>query len=196
MKNKLFTAGTQRHRDFSKNAARRAVSKFLLFFLCLCVFAVSFSINVFAQETPPAPCQPRPVQIPAVQERKLPNGLTVAVVERRGVPLVTVQLLVRSGAQSEGMTKAGLANMTAELLTKGTSRRTATQIAEEMEFLGGSINAGAGWNSSSVTVTAMSDKLDPAMEIMADVVLNPTFKQEEIELLKSQMLDNLTYNLK
>jgi zinc protease len=86
--------------------------------------------------------------------------------------------------------------MTASLLTKGTTTRTASQIAEEMEFLGGSINAGAGWNNSVVTVGTMSDKLDAAMAIMADVALNPSFKQEEIDLLKSQTLDGLTFNLK
>jgi zinc protease len=196
MKNKLFTTETQRHRDFLKTAASRVFNKFLLLSLCLCVSVVSFSVNIFGQETQPVPGAPRPVQIPAVQEKKLSNGLTVAVIERRNVPLVTVQLLVRSGAASEGMEKAGLANLTAALLTKGTQSRTATQIAEEMEFLGGSINTSAGWNSSSVIVTAMSDKIDPAMAIMADVVLNPTFKQEELDLLKSQTLDNLTYNLK
>ncbi|HLM01551.1 MAG TPA: pitrilysin family protein, partial [Pyrinomonadaceae bacterium] len=160
------------------------------------VLHFAFGVGAPAQETPPAPGAPRSVQIPAVQERKLPNGMTVAVVERRNVPLVTVQLVVRSGASGEGMEKAGLANLTAALLTKGTKTRTATQIAEEMEFLGGSINTSAGWNSSSVVVTAMSNRIDPAMAIMADAVLNPTFKQEELDLLKSQTLDNLTYNLK
>ncbi|HEX9961905.1 MAG TPA: pitrilysin family protein [Pyrinomonadaceae bacterium] len=156
----------------------------------------AFCICATAQEAPPAPSAPRPVQIPAVKEKKLPNGLTVAVVERKTVPLVTVQLLVKSGAQTEESAKAGLANMTAALLTKGTKTRTATQIAEEMEFLGGSIAAGAGWTSSAVTIGAMSSKIDAAMAIMADVVLNPAFKQEEIDLLKSQTLDGLTYNLK
>jgi zinc protease len=156
----------------------------------------AFAVVPAQTETPPAPGAPRSVQIPAVKEMKLANGLTVAVVERRSVPLVTVQLLVKSGAEIEAMEKAGLANMTASLLTKGTKTRTATQIAEEMEFLGGSINAGAGWNNSVVTIGTMSGKLDAAMAIMADVVLNPSFKQEEIDLLKSQTLDGLTYNLK
>ncbi|HEY0051595.1 MAG TPA: pitrilysin family protein [Pyrinomonadaceae bacterium] len=156
----------------------------------------AFSVVSAQTEMPPAPSAPRPVQIPAVQEKSLSNGMTIAVVERRNVPLVTIQFLVKSGAESEAAGKAGLANMTAALLTKGTKTRTATQIAEEMEFLGGSITAGAGWNNSTVTVTAMSDKIDAAMAILADVVLNPAFKQEEIDLLKSQTLDNLTYNLK
>ena len=147
-------------------------------------------------ETPPPPQNPKSVKIPAVKEKKLPNGLTVAVVERKNVPLVTIQLLVKSGASMEDEAKAGLANLTASLLTKGTKTRTATQIAEQMEFLGGSINAGAGWNSSFITVNVMSDKLDQAMAILADVALNPAFKQEEIDLEKSQALDGLTYNLK
>ena len=65
-----------------------------------------------------------------------------------------------------------------------------------MEFLGGSINTGAGWNNSTVIINVMSDKLDQALAIMSDVVLNPSFKQDELDLLKSQTLDGLTYNLK
>lgn len=155
------------------------------------LFTFSFSV-VFAQ---PSPSAPRSGIIPAVKEKKLANGLTVAVVERKNVPLVTVQLLVKSGASSENAAKAGLADMTASMLTKGTKTRTATQIAEQMEFLGGSINTGAGWNNSVVTLTVTSDKLDQAMAIMADVVLNPAFDQKELDLLKSQALDGLKYNL-
>ena len=92
--------------------------------------------------------------------------------------------------------RPGLANTTADMLTKGTKTRTATQIAESMEFLGGSINPSTGWNGSNVTASFTSDKIDKAMAILADVVLNPSFKQEEIDLVKSQALDGLTYNLK
>lgn len=148
-----------------------------------------------ALPTPPPPSAPRPVQIPKVNEFKLPNGLRVAVVERKNVPLVSVQLLVRSGANREGE-KAGLANMTADLLLKGTKTRTATQIAEEIEFLGGDITAGAGWNGSTVAVNVTSDKIDRAMTVMADTVLNPTFAQSEIDLLKTQTLDELNVSLK
>ncbi|HXG84835.1 MAG TPA: pitrilysin family protein [Pyrinomonadaceae bacterium] len=168
----------------------RSVSAFLILIFTF------LSTVAFAQEHPPAPGAPKSVKIPAVRERKLPNGLTVAVVERKSVPLVTVQLLVKSGAAIEDSEKAGLANMTASLLTKGTKTRTATQIAEQMEFLGGEINTGAGWNNSVVTVNVMADKLDAALAIMTDVVLNPAFAQSEIDLVKSQTLDGLTYNLK
>ena len=151
--------------------------------------------NTAAQDVVPAPGPERSVSIPAVQEKKLKNGLTVAVIEKKSVPIVTAQLLVRAGASSEPAAKAGLANLTASLLTKGTKTRTAEQIAEQMEFLGGSIGSGAGWNGSSVTISATSDKLDQAMAIMADVALDPIFKQEELDLLKSQALDDLKFSL-
>lgn len=157
---------------------------------------ISFVFSNFAQEQPPKPSAPRDAKIPQIVEKKLSNDLTVATVERKNVPLVTVQMLIESGASAEDREKAGLANLTAAMLTKGTKTRTATQIAEAMEFLGGSINAGAGWNSSGVTVTVTSDKLDVAMAIMADVILNASFKQSELGLLKTQTLDNLAYNLK
>ena len=172
-----------------KSKKMKNVSKI---FLVISVFCV----GVFAQTTPPEPSAPKSVKIPAVKAKTLPNKLQVVVVERKNVPLVTVQLLVKSGAEIEGKSKAGLADMTASLLTKGTTTRTATQIAEQMEFLGGSIDTGAGWNNSVVTINVMADKLDQAMTIMADAVLNPAFKQDEIDLLKSQTLDGLNFNLK
>lgn len=186
MKKIISTAETQIRQG---SATRRLVVKICLgFSLCLGVSAV----QAFAQ---PEPGPVRPVSIPAVQERKLKNGLTVAVIEKTGTPIVTAQLLVKAGANSEDSKKAGLANLTGALLTKGTKTRSAEQIAEEMEFLGASIDSGAGWNGSSVTIGVTSDKVDQAMAIMADVALNPAFKQEELDLLRSQELDGLKYNL-
>lgn len=166
--------------------------KQITFAFLLLPFAFLFAS---AQTGEPKPSAPKSATIPAVKEAKLKNGLQIAVVESKNVPLVTVQLLVKSGAASEDMAKAGLADMTASLLTKGTAKRSATDIAQQIEFLGGTINTGAGWNNSVAIVNVMSDKLDKALEIMSDAVLNPSFKQEEIDLLKSQTLDGLTYNL-
>ncbi len=160
------------------------------------IFNLAFLIPcAFAQEQPPAPSAPREVKIPAIKSSQLPNGLSVAIVERRNLPLVTVSLLLNdAGADFEQ--NDGLANSTASLLTKGTKTRNATQIAEEIEFLGGSLNAGANWNSSVVSLNITSDKLEQAMAIMSDVVLNPTFAQSEIDLFKTQTNDELTVALK
>ncbi len=167
-------------------------------FLTTSAFAfliLPFAVCVNAQEQPPAPSAPREVKIPAIKNSELPNGLKVAVVERRNLPLVSVWLLLNdAGADSEQ--KDGLANATAALLTKGTKTRTATQIAEQIEFLGGNLDAGASWNSSVVSLSITSDKLEQALAIVSDVVLNPTFAQSEIDLFKTQTNDELTVALK
>lgn len=173
------------------NRIMKTLSKSFLpaMLLALCAAAA------IAQTGLPKPGPAPSVSMPAVKETKLKNGLTIAVVEKRNVPIVTIQLLFPIGADAELMEEAGLANLTASMLTKGTKTRSATQIAEEIEFLGGAINSGAGWNNSSITVSVTSDKLDQAMAILADVALNPTFPQDELDLLKSQEIDGLTYNL-
>ncbi len=165
---------------------------FLVFSFALFAGAVNAQT---ALPTPPPPSAPRPVKIPDIKEITLPNGLRVAVIERKNVPLVTATLLVRSGADIEG-DEAGLADMTASLLLKGTKTRNATQIAEQIEFLGGKINSGASWLNSSVSVNVTSDKIEKAMTVMADAVLNPAFAQSEIDLLKTQTLDELNVALK
>jgi len=161
----------------------------------LALFLCASAVQIFAQEIIPVPGTPRTISIPAVKETKLKNGLTVAVVEKKGVPIVTVQLLVKNGANAEDKKKAGLANLTADMLTKGTKTRSATQIAEEIEFLGGSIFSSAGWLNSGAGMSVTSDKFDQGMAILGDVTLNPSFAQDELDLAKSQTLDDLTYNL-
>lgn len=179
-----------------KNGKWKTENKIKTLMVLTFAFLLSpFALRANAQEQPPAPAAPREVKIPAIQNSELPNGLKIAVVERRVLPLVTVSLLLKNaGANSEE--KNGLANAAASLLTKGTKTRNATQIAEEIEFLGGSLNAGAGWNSSGVTLNITADKLDAAMAIMSDVVLNPTFAQSEIDLFKTQTTDDLSVALK
>ena len=171
-------------------------SKFFGFSTALCISVFSFFSITFAQEMPPAPSAQRSVKIPNVQEKTLPNGLKIVVVERKNVPLVTASLLVKSGANVEDDALGGVADLTASMLLKGTKTRTATQIAQDIEFLGGNINSGANWNSSNVSVNVTSDKLDKALAIMSDVVINPTFAKPEIDLYKTQTLDALNVQLK
>lgn len=149
-------------------------------------------VNTFAQqEMPPPPSAPRSVTIPKPVERILPNGLRVIFVQRPNIQLVTAQLIIKNGGEVEPDNMSGLADMTAQLLTKGTKTRTAPQIAEAIEALGGSIFSSAGWDASRVTIGVTSDKIGQAMDIMSDVVRNPTFSDEEIERFREQKLDEL-----
>jgi zinc protease len=168
-------------------------SKALVVF-CLLHFA--FLTFARAQEAPPTPASPKAAAIPKVQEKMLSNKLKVAVVERKNVPLVSVMLQVNSGITSDDLETAGRADMTASLLTKGTRTRTAPQIAEAMEFIGGSINTDLGPDESRVSMSVMTGKLDTAMAIFSDILINPTFPQKEIDLAKSLATDELNNNLK
>lgn len=147
------------------------------------------------QATPPPPASPRSVQFPKPVEKTLANGLRVIVIERAGTPLVTAQLVIKNGGEVDPPELAGLGNMLADLITKGTEKRSATQIAEAVEALGGSLYSSARWDSTRVGVDVMSSKIAPAVDILADVVRRPTFKDEEIERLRQQTLDDLTVEL-
>ena len=108
------------------------------------VLLALFAAVAKAQETPPAPGSPKPVVVPAVKQKKLPNGLTVAVVERKGVPLVAVQMMVDTGSTYEEMETSGLVKTSLDLLTKGTKTRNATKIANDVELLGGDLSTNVG----------------------------------------------------
>jgi len=140
---------------------------------------------------PPALGAPVSPVLPTPAERRLSNGLRVIVARSSDLPLVTAQLSILAGAASDPDGRAGAASMMAELLTEGTATRSATEIASQTEALGADLSAGSGWESSAVTLNVMPQNLKAAMPIMADVVLNPAFAQEELDRVRDQSLDGL-----
>jgi zinc protease len=161
--------------------------------ICLALTAVVRAQT--PQATPPPPAAPRSVQFPKPVEKTLGNGLRVIVVDRPATPLVTAQIVIRNGGEVDPPELAGLGNMLSDLVTKGTENRSATQIAEEIEALGGSLYSSARWDSTRLGVDVMSSKIAPALDILADVARRPTFKEDEIERLRQQTLDELTVEL-
>jgi len=144
------------------------------------------------QRTPPPPIgAPIAALLPRPAERTLANGLRVIVARSTELPLVSARLTVRAGGAADTSGKAGLADLTASLLTQGAGGRSATQVAQAIEALGAQIEAGAGWDGSAVSVSVMSDKLKPALGILADVVQRPAFAPEELERLRQRSLDGL-----
>lgn len=179
-----------------QSAKCKVQSSIALKLVSFLILNFAFLTGASAQELPPAPSAPRAVIVPEIKSKTLDNGLQIVSVERKNVPLVTVTLMFRSGANGEDAKLAGLADMTASLLTKGTETRSATQLAEDAEFLGADLNVGADWNSSQISINAASDKLNEAVGILADAALNPAFAQSEIDLYKKQTLDDLNVALK
>jgi zinc protease len=144
---------------------------------------------------PPAPAAPVQVAIPVPVERKLANGMRVVLVEKRGVPVITAALVAQGGAVGDPEGRAGVAELTAGLLTQGTKTRSATEIARAIETLGGSIASGAGWDSQQVTLTVGSAQAAPALGILADVARNPAFAPEEIDRLRTRTVDGVSVAL-
>lgn len=144
----------------------------------------------------PAPGAAVSPAIPKATETKLANGLRVIVVEKRDLPIVTATVVSPAGGARDPDGKAGTASLAADLLTKGTATRSAEQIAQQVESLGGSIGAGADWDAAFATVTVKADEIDPALTILADVARNPAFAQAEIDRARKQSIDGVTVQLK
>lgn len=145
--------------------------------------------------TPPAPGPAPQLNVPTPTTQVLPNGLEVISVRRAGLPLVTAQLVVRRGGEMDPPGFAGLADLTANLLSKGAAGKTAPQIAAAAEALGGTLNAFAGWDESAVGITVTTPKVPAALALLADVVRHPDFSADELKRARAQAVDDLRLQL-
>jgi len=145
---------------------------------------------------PPDPARPVVAALPAPVTMKLANGMTLIVVEKHDLPLVSARIVANGGGAADPADRAGLNNLTADLMTKGTTTRSATQIATEVEKLGGSISSGAGWDSAEVSLQVKSDQIAPALGVLADVTRNPVFAADELERDRAQTIDGVQVELK
>jgi zinc protease len=120
------------------------------------------------------------VKLPPYREHELPNGLRVFVMETREVPLVTVSLVVPAGSAMDDPGAEGIANLAGRLLLKGAGGMTAEQIAESIEAIGGSIRCRTGRDYTGAYANFMAKDLDRAVDMLAKVVLAPSFPEEEL----------------
>ena len=128
------------------------------------------------------------LSLPAVQRRKLSNGLEVLVVEHHEVPVVSMNLVMKMGGAGDPAEKAGLASLTADMLDEGTATRDALQISDQLARIGSGVNVGAGWDSTTASLRTLTRHLDRALEIYADVITNPAFPDKELQRLRAQRL--------
>ena len=150
-------------------------------------------------DEPPAPLPPRPLPLPALTEQRLANGLTLVVAQRAGLPLVSITLLVRAGAETDPLGRAGVAAMTSTLWSKGALRAgrpvPAAELARQAEALGGGIETGSSWGASTLSMTVSSPKLDPALSLLTDLLRHPMLADAELERARAQALDGLRVTL-
>ena len=139
----------------------------------------------------PVPLAPRPFVPPTVTWGQLSAGTRVAVVENHEVPLVSLWIEFPVGATAGSLDKAGLAEATMDMLNEGAGTRDAAAISAELSRLGAGLNTSAGADGSSVSISCLRDTLEPTLDVLADVLVRPTFPSKEWDLRRTLWVDDL-----
>ena len=147
--------------------------------LLACGAPLTLAAQAIDRDRPPTLAPPSDLRLPPVQTAKLANGVTLHVVEMHKVPLVQVLLRVKGGGRLDG-DRAGLASFTARMLTEGAGARDAFAIAAEAAYLGARLDATADWDYVSVSLSAPRRTLAPALDLLVDVALRPTFRSADV----------------
>jgi zinc protease len=118
---------------------------------------------------------------PLAHREVLPNGLVLLVAERPAVPIVVVRVFTRAGAVLDPPDRTGLANLTGALLTRGTAKRTGPELDAAIEFVGGSLEAGAGRDGLTASLAVLKKDLSLGLDLLQEVVLSPAFPEAELK---------------
>jgi zinc protease len=134
---------------------------------------------------------PAEARFPELQRATLANGLKIVLAERHSIPQVNFQMMVDAGYAADQSIIPGTGGMTLSLLDGGTKRRNALQISDELLRLGANLNAGSDLDTSTVSISALKENLDASLDVFADVILNPSFPQEDFARLQKQRLSQI-----
>jgi predicted Zn-dependent peptidase len=140
---------------------------------------------------PPQLGTPPSLTLPQIQKSTLSNGIRVVIMEKHGVPVVQMNLLIRAGAALEPQDKIGLASLTAAMLKEGAGDKSSLELADAIDYLGASIGTSADNQSTWTFLHTPLSKFDQAFSLFADIVLKPTFPADELERLRKERLTSL-----
>ncbi len=160
----------------------------LLFSLALMTATIGAQVPDWPSELPPAPLAAGDVQFPPYEIRTLPNGLQVVVVLHHEQPVVSIRLLVRAGSSFDPPGRNGLASLAASLLDQGTTTRSAGEIADTIDFIGGGLGAGAGSDITFTSIVVMKDSFDLGLDLLSEIVRTPAFHAEELDRQRQQAM--------
>jgi len=128
------------------------------------------------------------LSFPAVQRDKLSNGVEVVLAERNALPLVNIAVQFDAGYAADAGGKLGASSFTMNMLNEGTDKLSSLEISEQAELMGAFLSQGSSLDTSFVSVSALKERLSDSVGLMADVIKNPKFDQEEIDRLRKQWL--------
>ena len=131
------------------------------------------------------------IKLPPITEKTLDNGLEIIVIENHELPVVYFTAVIAAGSLNDPAGKEGLANFTANLISKGTESRTAVQIAGQIDFVGGSLDGSADRDAIYINSNVLVRHFDLALDLLSDIILHPVFGDEEIERLRKKTLSEI-----
>lgn len=141
--------------------------------------------------SPPSDLPARSLTLPKTESHTLPNGLKIVVAESHRVPLVTMQLAVRAGSVLDPPEVPGLASAVANQMSAGTDKYSSYELRVAAEKLGGSVGVGASQDYATVSASGLAENLGPLADLMADVLLHPTFPDSELKTYKQLTMQGL-----
>jgi predicted Zn-dependent peptidase len=142
-------------------------------------------------ESPPGAGETKDMSLPPVHVTELANGMQVNTIVTDQLPVVYATLVVRSGSESDPAKLPGLSGLVAQMLKEGTTERSSSQLADEIEFLGADLWSSSDEENTYVGVRALAEQFDVVMGILAEVAGKPSFSNEELQKLKRRELDRL-----
>jgi zinc protease len=152
---------------------------------------VTVQKNPVAKEQPPAPGPQPQVRFPKVERSQSSAGLELDTVELHQLPVVQIQLVIRSGSAADPEKQPGLAHLTAAMLKEGSYRRPSAKIAEAIDFLGANLGVDNDTDRVFVTMTVLAEHFDEGLALLAEVATKPGFDQKELDKLKKRELARL-----
>lgn len=206
-----FQANVDRYRKVTADDVKRVANKYLI--------ANHLVLSAVPAKTPPPPAKtdkpastetkkkdlaliakqeamlpkagPNPsFTLPAIEKSKLSNGLNVWIVRQNELPIVSMNLVINAGGSLESAEKSGVASLTASMLSQGTKKRSALEIANGIQSIGASINVGATFDSTTVSMQTLTKNLDAALDYYADGVINSSFPDAEFKSLKGRVMNS------
>jgi len=142
--------------------------------------------------TKPPVLGPTPsLKVNTLQKFTLTNGLQVVVYEKKEVPIIQLNLVIKAGSVNETSDKLGLSGMTANMMDEGAAGKSSLELSDEVDFLGADIGATGGLHNSAVTLRSTVSKFDSALKLFSDILLRPDFPVNELERLKKQYITSL-----
>ena len=168
------------------------MKNFLIYITTIFLLMISNAFPQLDRTIQPKPGQLSAITLPAIQRAELSNGLKLLIVEHHKLPVVTMQLILQTGADADPNGKSGVARFTASMIDEGTPTKSSLEVADAFDFLGTQFSTSANFDGTFLSLTTLKEHLDSSFATFAEVLLHPTFPEKEFSRLQKELLTSLS----